>query len=292
MTAVTVLGLGPMGTALTRAFVTAGHRTTAWSRTASTPAPDGATRASTAAEAIAAGELTVVCVRGDAAVAAVLDPIGDLTGRVVINLTSGSPTQARSRAEWAGERGADYLAGAIMTPTPSIGTAAALTLYSGPESIYGRWSETLAALGGTARYLGPDPGRAAAFDVSLLDMFWQSVSGIVHGLALARAEGISGADLAPFGRTMAGLLPDMVAGFAAQLDQGEFPGTRSTIASAEAGLAHITETAEGHGIDASGLRAGLDLIRKAMDAGHATDGLARLADVLYPGESRAQTHRM
>jgi 3-hydroxyisobutyrate dehydrogenase-like beta-hydroxyacid dehydrogenase len=282
MTRVAVLGLGPMGHALTSALVAAGHPVTAWSRTPGTPTPAGATRASTAAEAIDAGALTIVCVRGEAAVAAVLDPIDDLAGRTVINVTSGSPAQARSRANWAVERKVDYLAGAIMTPTPSIGTAAALTLYSGPESVYRVWSDTLTAFGGTARYLGEDPGRAAAFDVSLLDMFWQSVSGIVHGLALARAEGIAGADLVPFGRTMAGLLPDMIAGFAAQLDRGEFPGTRSTIASAEAGLAHITETAEHHNIDASSLHAGLSLIRRAIDAGHATDGLARLADVLNP----------
>ncbi|GAA3438404.1 NAD(P)-dependent oxidoreductase [Kutzneria kofuensis] len=292
MTSVTVLGLGPMGQALTSAFVAAGHQTTAWSRSPGTPAPVGAARATSATEAIEAGELTVVCVRGEAAVAAVLDPIDDLAGRAVINLTSGSPVQARARAAWAAERKVDYLAGAIMTPTPSIGTPAALTLYSGPESLHRRWADTLAALGGTARYLGADPGRAAAFDVSLLDMFWQSVSGIVHGLALARAEGISGSDLVPFGRTMAGLLPDMVTRFAGQLDRGEFPGTRSTIASAEPGLAHIAETAEYHNIDASSLHAGLTLIRRAIAAGHATDGLARLADVLNPRESRSQAHRM
>ena len=47
MTNVTVFGLGPMGQALTRAFVAAGHPTTAWSRTATTPTPAGASRAST-----------------------------------------------------------------------------------------------------------------------------------------------------------------------------------------------------------------------------------------------------
>lgn len=274
----TVLGLGPMGQALARAFLAAGHETTVWSRTA--PTPPGAIRAATAAEAIAAGEVTVVCVRGEVAVNAVLDGID--AGHTVINLTSGTPAQARARAAWAAERGIDHLAGAIMTPTASIGTPAALVLYSGPQGLYEKWAGTLAALGGTACHLGADPGRAAAFDVALLDMFWQSVSGIVHGLALARAEGITGAELARYGRTMAGLLPDMVAGFAAQLDDGQFPGTRSTIASAEASLAHITETAEGHGIDARSLRAGLDLVRRAMADGHGGDGLARLADVLSP----------
>ncbi|QUQ65052.1 imine reductase family protein [Kutzneria sp. CA-103260] len=199
---------------------------------------------------------------------------------MVVNLTSGTPAQARARAAWAAERGIDLLAGAIMSPSPSIGTPAALVLYSGSQSLYEKWADTLATLGGTARYLGEDPGRAAAFDIALLDMFWQSVSGIVHGLALARAEGITGAELAPYGQAMTSLLPGMVAGFAAQLDKGEFPGTTSTIASAEASLDHITETTEGHGIDARALHVGLDLVRRAIDAGHGADGLARLADVL------------
>ncbi|HJP76345.1 MAG TPA: NAD(P)-binding domain-containing protein [Pseudonocardiaceae bacterium] len=273
MTTVTVLGLGPMGKALTSAFVAAGHETTAWTRTPATPAPPGATRAATPADAIAASDLAVVCVRGDAAVSAALAS-ADLTGRTLINLTSGTPIQARDRAA------ANYLAGAIMTPAPTIGTPAALVLYSGPEPLYEKWADTLAALGGTARYLGPDTGRASAYDIALLDMFWNSVNGIVHGLALARAEGISGAELAPFGRTMVELLPNMLTRFGEQLDAGEFSGAVSTIASAEASLEHIAQTSAEHGIDADALVAGLRLVRRAIGNGHGHEGLARLADTL------------
>ncbi|HEX4225269.1 MAG TPA: NAD(P)-binding domain-containing protein [Pseudonocardiaceae bacterium] len=277
MTTVTVLGLGPMGQALTRAFVAAGHSVTAWSRTAATPTPAGVTRAGTAAEAIAAGELTVVCIRGEAAVAATLDPL-DLAGRTLVNLTSGTPAQARARAAKAVD--VDYLAGAIMTPAPTVGTSAALVLYSGPEAMYEKWSEVLAAIGGTASYLGTDPGRASAYDIALLDLFWNSVNGIVHGLALARAEGISGAELAPYGQGLVGLLPNMLTRFGEQLDAGEFPGAVSTIASAEVSLEHIAETSAEHGIDASALVGGLRLVQRAIKDGHGADGLARLADTL------------
>ncbi|PRH77847.1 hypothetical protein C6N75_18085 [Streptomyces solincola] len=62
---VTVLGLGPMGRALAGAFLAAGARTTVWNRT---PGRDrelverGAVGARSAAEAVAASPLTVVCV--------------------------------------------------------------------------------------------------------------------------------------------------------------------------------------------------------------------------------------
>ena len=223
-------------------------------------------------------ELIIVCLRGEAAVAAVLDPLepAALAGRTLVNLTSGTPAQARSRAAAT----SDLLAGAIMTPAPSVGTPAALVLYSGPEALYEKWAGTLFALGGTARYLGADPGRAAAYDIALLDLFWNSVNGIVHGLALARAEGISGAELAPYGRSMVELLPNMLARFGAQLDTGEYPGAFSTIASAQASLEHIAQTSTEHGINADALVAGLNLVRRAINDGHGADGLARLADTL------------
>jgi len=281
---VTVIGLGPMGRALAEAFVGAGHPTTVWNRTASRAdalIARGAAGAATAAGAMAASPLVVVCLRDDAAVQATLDPEA-LRGRTLVNLTSTAPGQSRRRAEWARDRGIGYLDGAILTPTPAIGRPSALVLYSGPEDVFQAHRPVLASLGGTATYLGGDPGRAAAFDVALLDIFWTSVSGLVHGLALARAEGISGAELAPYAQSMSGLLPEMTARFARQLDDGDHPGERSTVASAAAGLEHVIDTARTHRMDTGVLAASRAVVERAVDAGHGADGLSRLAAVLAP----------
>jgi 3-hydroxyisobutyrate dehydrogenase-like beta-hydroxyacid dehydrogenase len=281
---VSVLGLGPMGHALARAFLQAGHPTTVWNRTAARAdalVAQGAARAATAADAVAASPLVIACLRDDNAVHATLDPVGEiLQGQVLVNLTSTSPEQARTTAAWATERGIDYLDGAIMTPTPTIGQPSALVLYSGPENLYQAHRPTLASLGGTATYLGSEVGRAAAYDVALLDIFWTSVSGIVHGLALARAEGIAGSELTPYAQPIFGLLPEMMARFAQQADDGHYPGDRSTIASAAAGIEHIIHTAQAHHIDAGVLTASKTIVQRAIDAGHGTDGLSRLAEVL------------
>ncbi|MDN3351852.1 NAD(P)-binding domain-containing protein [Actinomadura sp. DC4] len=281
---VTVIGLGPMGRALAGAFVEAGHPTTVWNRTAAR-ADDlvarGAVRAATAAAAVAASPLVVACLLDDDAVQAVLGP-ADLRGRTLVNLTSSAPGQARRRAEWAREQGAGYLDGAILTPTPTIGRSSALVLYSGPEDLYRAHRPILDGLGGTATYLGEDPGRAAAFDVTLLDVFWTSVSGLVHGLALARAEGISGDVIAPYAALVFALLPEMATRFARRLDDGDHPGERSTVASAAAGLEHVVATARAHGMDTGVLEASHAVVRRAVDAGHGADGLSRLAAVLAP----------
>lgn len=70
MTPVTILGLGPMGRALTWAFIANGIPMTVWNRTPG-KAPDGAVEAKTVAEAV--GELTIVSVIDYDAVGAILD---------------------------------------------------------------------------------------------------------------------------------------------------------------------------------------------------------------------------
>ncbi|WP_369028554.1 NAD(P)-binding domain-containing protein, partial [Nocardia farcinica] len=104
------------GQALARAFLKAGHPTTVWNRTpgkADQLMAEGAQVAPTAAEAIDASSLTVICVSDYAAMYELLDA-SDLAGTTLLNLTSGDSAQARQAARWAEQRGAHYLDGAIM----------------------------------------------------------------------------------------------------------------------------------------------------------------------------------
>jgi 3-hydroxyisobutyrate dehydrogenase-like beta-hydroxyacid dehydrogenase len=272
-----------MGRALAGAFLAAGHRTTVWNRT---PGRDGelvaggAGRAGTPAEAVAASPLVVVCVVDDAAVRAIGDAAGAaLAGRALVNLTSDTPEHARDTAAWADARGAAYLDGAIMTPTATIGGPAASLLLSGDAAVYEGHGAALAALG-SGTYLGADPGRAAAHDVALLDMFWSAMGGVVHGFALAGAEGVAASELAPYARGIGALLPGIIDALAAQIAAGRYPGDASTIESAAAGMAHIVETAHGHGMNAQSLEAVHALARTAVDEGHGADGFAPLTALL------------
>jgi len=269
---VTVLGLGPMGQALAGAYHAAGHPTTAWTRTATRPAPAGVVRATTVADAVTAGKTVVVCLIDYDAVRAVLEPVtAELSGRLVVNLTSGSPDAARAMAAWAAERDISYVDGAIMTPTDTIGTPRAVILHSGPIE-----TDALAALGGAQTYLGADPGRAAAFDAALLDLFWTSMVGLAHAFALARSENIRPSELVPFAKGIADLLPIVIDEHGGRLEEDRHDGDYSNLVSAAAGMAHVIHTAEARGIDARVLKAAHALTRDAVDAGHGTDGISRL----------------
>jgi 3-hydroxyisobutyrate dehydrogenase-like beta-hydroxyacid dehydrogenase len=273
-----------MGQALAGAFVTNGHPTTVWNRTAAKAdalVGTGAIRADTIADAVAASRLVIVCVLDYDAAHAILDAAGDvLTGRTVVNLTADSPERAREMAGWAAERDVDYLDGSIMTPTTTIGGPAAVVLYSGPEEVYQAHQATLASLGGTAAHLGTDPGRAAAYDVALLDLFWTTMSGYAHALALAGAQNIAAKDLAPYAQGIVGLMRDIIVAVAQQVDDGHYPGDGSNIISAAAGMDHIIHAARAQGIDVGVLSAAKAIAERAIDAGHGTDGFARLAEIL------------
>ncbi|MFD9880861.1 NAD(P)-dependent oxidoreductase [Streptomyces alboflavus] len=281
---VTVLGLGPMGRALASAFLAAGHPTTVWNRTpgrADGLVESGAVETGTAAEAIAASDLVVICVLDHDAVRAVITPHASaLKGRTLVDLTAGTPDDARATAAWADAHGVDHLDGAIMVPTYLVGGPSTLVLYSGPADLYERHQVTLQAIGGTCVHLGTDPGRAGAHDVALLDIFWTALTGVVHAFALARSEGVTASDLAPYAKGVAALLPDVIDAFAEQVDSGSYPAGGSNLRSAAAIMSHVLEASRSRGVDSTVISAAHDVARRGMAAGFGDDSYAHVAELL------------
>ncbi|MFF9047144.1 NAD(P)-dependent oxidoreductase [Streptomyces parvulus] len=284
--AVTVLGLGPMGRALAAALLGAGLRTTVWNRTPGRDAEavaQGALPAASAEDAVAASPLTVVCVVNYDASDAVLrqDAVtAALRGRTVVNLSADTPRRARDTAAWAERHGVRYLDGAIMTPTPTIGTSDAVFLHSGPADLYEEHRPVLEALGGTHTHLGADPGQAAAFDIALLDIFWTAMSGYAHALALAGAEGVGPTELLPFAQGIGAILPPLFAESARELEAGTFPGDGNPLTSALSTMEHVVQVSDAHGIDAGLMRAAEAMARRAVERGHGADGFTRVAETL------------
>lgn len=155
--AVTVIGLGPMGRAMTRALLAAGHPVTVWNRTAGRAAgvvTDGATLAATPGEAVEASDLVILSLTDYRAMYDVLGgATGSLAGRTLVNLSSDTPDRTREAAAWAAGHGAAFLTGGVMVPAPMVGTEAAHVYYSGRGEAMERHLTALALLG-TPRYLG------------------------------------------------------------------------------------------------------------------------------------------
>ncbi|MFD8973175.1 MULTISPECIES: NAD(P)-dependent oxidoreductase [unclassified Streptomyces] len=288
-TPVTLLGLGAMGTALARTWLAADHPLTVWNRTPSRAAGlvgEGAKPAGSAAEAVAASTLVVVCLLDDASVGEALAE-ADLTGKDLVNLTTTTPAQARARAEWARERGARYLDGGIMAVPPMIGVpeAGGYVFYSGSTELFEEHGETLAVPAGT-RYVGEDAGHAALHDVALLSAMYGMVAGATHAFALIRKEDIDPVAFAP-------LLVEWVTAMAGPsiTQTGEHLASGaltedvvSNLAMQVAGVPTFLTTAEEQGVSPELISPFFELMRRRLALGSGEEGLTGVVDLLVRGE--------
>jgi 3-hydroxyisobutyrate dehydrogenase-like beta-hydroxyacid dehydrogenase len=172
MSDVTVIGLGAMGSALARAFLGAGHAVTVWNRTADRMEPlrsRGALAARSAAEAVGASPVTVICIDNYSATRRLLTEAGllaPLSGRTLVQLSTGTPAEARDLARWLGTCGVQVLDGAIMPYPEGIGSAEAQILFAGPAALYASTKPVLDCLGGDLRHVGHGPDDASVDQLS------------------------------------------------------------------------------------------------------------------------------
>jgi 3-hydroxyisobutyrate dehydrogenase-like beta-hydroxyacid dehydrogenase len=281
---VTVIGLGAMGRALAGAFVDRGHPTTVWNRTPGKGeelARRGAEVAPTITDAVRASPLVVVCVVDDATRHELLDPLGDtLAGHTVVNLSSDTPERARSAAAWAASQNIAYLDGAILVPPPVIGTPDAVILLSGPQDAFDAQRPTLQTLAGNLQYLGADPGAAALHDVAMLDIFYTTMAGIVHALALVQTDGVAPTSFVPFAGQIVEILPPIIDNLAAAVEADQHPGDLDRLQMEVIGIEHIIASSRGRGLDVSVLDAVKGLGDQAIAAGHGDDSFSSIVRVL------------
>jgi 3-hydroxyisobutyrate dehydrogenase-like beta-hydroxyacid dehydrogenase len=286
---VSVVGLGLLGRTLAAAFLRAGHATTVWNRTperADELVAAGATQAASVAEAAAAAPVVVVAVSTYDDVRQALGPAaGELAGRTLVNLSSGTPEQAREMAAWATGLGATYLDGAAMSGTRLVGRPEALFLYSGASGAVTRHGTTLAALG-RAVDLGDDPGVASLYDTALLGVNLSVLAGFYQAAALVGTAGVPAARVAEVVVDYLPFATGLIGEHAAQADAGRFPDDDGTLDVYAAAVGHLAATSRGLGVDDTLPAAIGSLLDRAIAAGHARDGLARLADVVAVGAAR------
>ncbi|MGW0314390.1 NAD(P)-dependent oxidoreductase [Streptomyces flavidovirens] len=281
---VAVLGLGAMGRALAGAFLDAGHPTTVWNRSEGKGEDllaRGAVLAPTAEAAVRSAELTVVCVVDYDASQTILEPLADaLAGRVLVNLTSDSPERAGTAAAWADEHGIAYLDGAVMVPTPLVGGADALILFAGARPAFEKYETTLKALAGQAAYLGENHALAAVYDLSMLDFFYASMSGLVHAFALAREDNVAATALAPYLDSITAILPAIASGMATAIDAGDYDGRQANLGMMTASVDHLLHMSRDRGLDTGQLEAIKAVADRAIAKGHGADDWASTIEVL------------
>jgi 3-hydroxyisobutyrate dehydrogenase-like beta-hydroxyacid dehydrogenase len=215
--AVTIIGLGHMGSVLARTFVDHRLKVTVWNRTASKAEPlvaAGAVLAQSPKDAIAASPLTVISLINKAVVKSILDSPGvadALKGRTLVDLSSGSTAEARKNAAQINAAGGSYLDGGIMEYPRSIGRKNAVIVYSGSAATFRAHESTLAILAGDQRYLGEDVGAAATTYLALWNYYFVALAGYFEGAALDQTAGVSVDEFRSLTGTMAQKFSDALA---------------------------------------------------------------------------------
>lgn len=280
---VTVIGLGEMGRALSGTFLKAGHRVTVWNRTAAKSAElvaAGAAATTSVREAIEAGPLVVICVLDYSVVRELLAADADsLSGRTVVNLTTGTPEQARELAQWATGRGIDYLDGGVMAIPPMIGSPRASLLYSGSPTAWESYRIDLELLG-TSRYFGEDPGLAALYDLAMLAAMYSIIAGIYQATAMVGAADVTAAEFLPMVIPFVQAMADSQRSAAEAFDTGDHSTGVQDLTFTRSAIDVITMASSDQGLDATVLDAIGALIDGQIAAGHGSAMTTRMIEAI------------
>ncbi|MGO4621982.1 NAD(P)-dependent oxidoreductase [Ensifer sp. 2TAB8] len=287
--AISVLGMGRMGSALARALLAAGYRTTVWNRTAEKAAPLAAAGAEVAAsvgDAVAASAIVIVNVSDYAATEGLLRNGAVATAlhdKLIVELTSGTPDGAREVQGWAARHGIRHLDGAILATPDFIGTEAGTLLVSGPADVFEAARYVLRALGGNVQYIGTDPGLANALDSALLALMWGALFGALQSIAVCRAEAIDLETLDKQWSATAPVVEGLVADLIRRSAAGRYTADAETLSSVSphfGAFRHLVDLMEARGIDRTITDGYEAIFRRAIAAGHLHDDFASLSQFM------------
>ena len=284
MSDVTVVGLGAMGTALARTLVDAGRKVTVWNRSPEKREPLvalGANGPSDFAEALAASPRVIVCISDYQTTEELFgraDATSLLDGRTVVQLSTGTPKEAKQSEAWFNGFGASYLDGAILCWPRDIGTPSGLILVAGQEPVFEACQTDLQHLAADLRYLGPNIAAPSALDLAWLSRLMGVIFGSIHGALLCESEGVPVSEFTA-------LLPanDRAVPLTQAINDGTFAEVSkggATLDVAASVLARLRQQAEDAGINSELPDLLCDLAQRAQAAGYGSEESAAIIKVL------------
>lgn len=281
---VAMLGLGRMGAALGACFAEAGVPLAVWNRS---PAKarrfeGSAMLAPSAASACAFAELVVVCLSNYSDGIEVLEDAAGTTsleGKVLVQITSGTSSDARMMQAWSRAHGLACLDAAILGYPGVVGTREAMVLVAGEEALFERFRATLALLGQT-HHAGEAIGAAAALDCALLDYYYGATAALFHGAAVCASEGVPLPDYFAAAKSIGALLAATIDTGRAMIDRENYAGDGCTLDTHVGAMRHIQRTSHDNELDTKLPDTVGGLLRRAAAAGHGDEEIAAIFELL------------
>jgi 3-hydroxyisobutyrate dehydrogenase-like beta-hydroxyacid dehydrogenase len=280
---VTVIGLGNMGSALARVLQDApqGRAVTVWNRSpekAASLVEKGAVLAPSAAAAVTASPIILICVTNYTAANRILSEVAtNLSGRLLVQFTTGSPQEARASETWAHDHEAEYLDCAITGSPSSIGTPNAHILVSGREAVFQKAEPILRILADSLDYKGNAIGLASAWEMVYIMHYYGMFLSLFHGVQICQVEGIP---LEEFISLLDRQGKNYEKWLCENIQSGNYQETSSPLKLWAGGIQQIAQHARDSGINAEFPMLAARLFQEAMDAGYAREEVSALFKVL------------
>lgn len=293
MSDATIIGLGPMGYALASLLIDAGKTVTLWNRTADKAQPliaRGATLAASPAAALSASPATLICVLDYAAAEAILsgkDLPSTIQNRLIVNLGTGGPDEAKRLESYIHQHAGRYLDGAIQAAPSQMGRDDTPLFVSGRRGHFGEAESLLRHFAGNLIYLGEKVDAAAHMDLATLSYVYGSYAGFLHGANIAKATGI---DVATYGQLVNAISPSFGAFFqyeANAIASDDFHATESPLRISIPAVRRILRTSEQLKINTEMPALVNGWLQRADAQGLADEELAALIKVLQPRVAEA-----
>ena len=208
-----VLGMGRMGRALAARLIDTGHDVTVWNRTpgrADEVLRRGAREVTAPAEALAGGDVDVVCssLADDAAVLGVLAPGGVALwgpgGPPLVDTSTTAPATARRLADLYG---GNFVASPVLGSPQALAAGQATLAIAGPDDVVGRLEPLWTSITSMPRRFGTDPGRAQVVKLLNNYLLMAGIAALAEAVAAGEAAGLGADELSALFAGLATVAP-------------------------------------------------------------------------------------
>ncbi len=288
---VSVIGLGAMGAGIARTFLEAGCEVAVWNRSrgkVDALVNQGAIACDRPEDAFEANTHVLVCLTDYSVWKAIIEANelnGHCGGAGVIQLTTGTIDMVEEHAEFVAHHGGRLADGAVMCYPRDLGTESGSLLMAGPSDVLEECDPLLRILAPTWTNLGEDVKQPTILSRALMVDIGMSLIGIVNGVALARAGGVSLDVFMQHTNNVGSILPAEKRRLIEAIRDGNTHETQASINAWGEGQKAVRSVAQALGTNLVFQDAVKTIFEEAERLGLGDQDLSALADVFAP-ESR------
>jgi 3-hydroxyisobutyrate dehydrogenase-like beta-hydroxyacid dehydrogenase len=225
--------------------------------------------------------LAIICVSTTDDVRQILDTVGPerLVGRTLLNVTSGTPDDARSLRDWAQTHGIGYLDASIAAYPEQLGTEEARILVAGDEGLWDAHRDAVLDLAGSSMYVGGEYGAANALDCAVVGAFYiSSLTAFIEAARFVNRFGVSLDVLASLTDYAVSVLGYQAKQALDRIAADDFSTDQATLNVYADAAAAFAAGLEEHG-DAPIIRATAQTLRRGVDAGLGKQDIAAMVTI-------------